>query len=131
MTSPIIEVEIADILKDIQSTQTKLLEEIYEVKVAQARMDGKIDALDEKLSGQIKSVDEKLSGQIKSVDEKLSGQIKSVDEKLSGQIKTLDAKVDQLDKRIANQEFNNRGILVGLILVMLGGLVKLFELWNF
>ena len=109
MTSPIIEVEIADILKDLQSTQKKLLEEIYEVKVAQARMDGKIDALDEKLSGQIKSVDEKLSGQIKA----------------------LDTKVDQLDKRIANQEFNNRGILVGLILVMLGGLVKLFELWNF
>lgn len=46
-------------------------------------------------------------------------------------IKSLDTKVEQLDKRIANQEFTNRGVLVGFILVMLGGLVKLFELWNF
>ena len=50
---------------------------------------------------------------------------------VKGDIKSLDTKVEQLDKRIANQEFTNRGVLVGLILVMLGGLVKLFELWNF
>ena len=56
---------------------------------------------------------------------------------MKNDIKSLDTKVEQLDKRIANQEFTpirgqaNRGVLVGFILVMLGGLVKLFELWNF
>ena len=50
---------------------------------------------------------------------------------VKGDIKSLDTKVEQLDKRIANQEFTIRGVLVGFILVMLGGLVKLFELWNF
>ncbi|MEM9271882.1 MAG: hypothetical protein AAGA80_02800 [Cyanobacteria bacterium P01_F01_bin.143] len=54
-----------------------------------------------------------------------------IDEKLSGQIKTLDPKVEQLDKQIANQEFTNRSVLVGLILVILGGAIKLFEFGNF
>ncbi len=72
-----------------------------------------------------------LKGEIKTLDERLSGQIQTVDEKLSGQIKTLDTKVEQLDKRIANQEFINRGVIVGLIIVMLGGAIKLFELGNF
>ena len=50
---------------------------------------------------------------------------------VKGDIKSLNTKVEQLDKRIANQEFTNRGVLVGLILVILGGAIKLFELGNF
>ncbi len=104
----------------------KLTDDVTELKVGQARLEGKINAVDEKLSGQIKSVDEKLSGQIKSVDEKLSGQIKSVDDRLSGKIDALEATVSGLDKRVSNQEFTNRGVLVGLILVILGGAAKFF-----
>ena len=137
MTNPTIEIDIAEILTEIKTDQKKLLEEVNGLKLGQAKIEGKIEAIDkklsgqiesvdEKLSGQIKAVDEKLSGQIKAVDEKLSGQIKAVDEKLSGQIKGLDTKVDQLEKRIGNQEFTNRGVLVGLILVILGGAAKLF-----
>ena len=43
-----------------------------------------------------------------------------------GDIKTLNTKVEQLDKRIANQEFTNRGVLVGLILALLVGVAKVF-----
>ncbi|MEL6929664.1 MAG: hypothetical protein AAFO95_13630 [Cyanobacteria bacterium J06600_6] len=56
----------------------------------------------------------------------IKGDIKAVDEKLSGQIKALDTKVEQLDKRVGNQEFTNRGVLVGLIVVILGGAAKFF-----
>lgn len=104
MTNPTIEVDIAEILKeiqakqdrmyvDMQSRQDKILEEIKEIKVGQAKLEGRIDTLDEKLSGQIK---------------------------------TLEVKVEQIDKRVANQEFTNRGVLIGLILVLLGGAAKLF-----
>lgn len=102
-------------LDKLDSKLDKLSEDVTELKVGQARLEGQIEA-----------VDEKLSGQIKAVDEKLSGQIKAVDEKLSGQIKTLETQVNQLDKRVGNQEFTNRGILVGLVLVILGGAAKLF-----
>jgi chromosome segregation ATPase len=143
-----IESDLKEILTRIDTKLNKISEDVTELKVGQVRLEGKIEAVDEKLSGQIKSVDEKLSGQIKSVDEKLSGQIKAVDERLSGQIKAVDeklsgqikavderlsgqikavdTKVDQLDKRVGNQEFTNRGILVGLILVLLGGAAKFF-----
>ena len=43
-----------------------------------------------------------------------------------GDIKSLNTKVEQLDKRIANQEFTNRGVLVGLIVALLVGAAKVF-----
>ena len=131
MNNPVIETDLAEVLGQINQKLEKIDDRLNKLEVGQAEIKGYIQAVDERLSGQIKSVDEKLSGQIKSVDERLSGQIKSVDEKLSGQIKTLDTKVEQMDKRLANQEFINRGVVVGLILVILGGAVKLFELGNF
>ena len=91
----------------------KLTGDVTELKVGQVRLEGKIDA-----------VDERLSGQIEALDAKLSGQIKSVDERLSGKIDALEATVTGLDKRVSNQEFTNRGVLVGLILVILGGAAK-------
>jgi hypothetical protein len=104
MSNPVIETNLAEILQEIRLDQKKMLEEINYIKLGQATIEG----------------------QIKVVDEKLSGQIKAVDEKLSGQIKALDTKVEQIDKRVGNQEFTNRGVLVGLILVILGGAAKLF-----
>ncbi|MDJ0632760.1 MAG: hypothetical protein QNJ34_06175 [Xenococcaceae cyanobacterium MO_188.B29] len=47
-------------------------------------------------------------------------------ETLKGDIKALDTKVEQLDKRIANQEFLNRGVFIGLLLALLGGVVNFF-----
>ena len=121
-----IESDLKEILGQINQKLEKVSGDITELKVGQARIEGRIESVDEKLSGKIESVDEKLSGKIESVDEKLSGKIESVDEKLSGQIKALDTKVEQLDKRITNSELINRGILIGLIVIVLGGAAKLF-----
>ena len=93
MTNPTIEINLGEILKDIQSDQKKLLEEINNVKLGQAKIEGRIEAIEEKLSGQIKA---------------------------------LDTKVEQLDKRVANQEFLNRGVFIGLLLALLGGVVNFF-----
>ena len=93
MNNPVIETDLAEILKEIKSDQKKLLEEVNDLKLGQAKIEGKIETLDEKLSGQIKA---------------------------------LDTKVEQLDKRVGNQEFTNRGVLIGLIVVILGGAAQLF-----
>lgn len=50
---------------------------------------------------------------------KLEGEIK-------GDIKALGEKVDGLAKRIDNQEFMSRGVLIGLIVALAGGAAKLF-----
>ena len=47
-------------------------------------------------------------------------------ETVKGDIKALDTKVEQLDKRVGNQEFLNRGIFIGLLLALLSGLVNYF-----
>ena len=49
-----------------------------------------------------------------------------MEERLSGQINLLDEKVSGLGKRLESQEFTNRGILIGLIVVVLGGAAKFF-----
>lgn len=82
MSNPIIETDIAEILRDLQSGQKDILKEISDVKVSL--------------------------------------------EAVKGDIKVLDISIKELDKRITNQEFTNRGVLIGLILALLGGAVKIF-----
>ena len=82
MTNPSIQVDIAEVLKDLQSGQKEILKEISEIKVSL--------------------------------------------ETVKGDIKALDTKVEQLDKRVAKQEFLNRGVFIGLLLALLGGVVNFF-----
>ena len=119
MPPTIVETDIKDILIKIDNRLECIENDLTDLKINQARME-------EKLSGQINLVDEKLSAQINLVDEKLSAQINLVDEKLSGQIGLVDEKVSGLGKRLEFQEFINRSILVGLILLVLGGAAKYF-----
>jgi chromosome segregation ATPase len=81
--------------------------------------------LDSEITG-LKVSQERLSGQITSLDEKLTGQINSLDEKLTGKINVLDEKITGQGKRLDFQEFINRSVLGGLILIVLGGAAKYF-----
>jgi predicted nucleic acid-binding Zn-ribbon protein len=87
MTNPIIQTDIADLLRQINQKLDKIDDRLNKLEVGQVKLEGKVEAIDEKLSGQIKA---------------------------------LDTKVDQIDKRIGNQEFLNRGIFGGIILIVLG-----------
>lgn len=87
--------------------QTDIAEVLKEIQIDQKTM------LNEMRSGQ-KEILKEIS------DIKLSL------ETAKGDIKALDAKVEQLDKRIANQEFFNRGVFIGLLLALLGGVVNFF-----
>jgi hypothetical protein len=51
---------------------------------------------------------------------------KVASQELKGEIKSLDEKVNGLGKRLENQEFVNRGILVALVVAIVGGVAKLF-----
>lgn len=63
--------------------------------------------------------------ELKNIDNRLN-KLEVGQAEIKGEIKAVDTKVEQLDKRVANQEFTNRGVLVGLVLVILGGAIKLF-----
>ena len=59
----------------------------------------------------------------------IKGEIKAVDEKVSGQIKALDEKVSGIGKRLENQEFTNRSILVAVVIALIGGAAKFFGIF--
>lgn len=113
-----------------KTTVTYSLEEILE------RIENKMDARFEKVDRQLTEMNQRLmklevgqaelSGDIKALDERLSGEIKALDERLSGDIKTLSAKVDGLGKRLDNQEFLNRGVVVAVLAALIAGGAKLF-----
>jgi len=96
-----------------------------DLKEILGKLDNHLERIDNRLSNlELNQIE--IKGEIKILDEKLSGQINALDEKLSGQINTLDEKITGIDKRLDNQEFINRGILVGIILALFAGVVKLF-----
>ena len=43
---------------------------------------------------------------------------------IRGDIKALDEKVNGIGKRLENQEFTNRGILVAVVIALIGGAAK-------
>ena len=63
-----------------------------------------------------------LSGDIKALDQKFIGEIKTLDEKINA----LDTKIDGISKRIDNQEIISRGVVIGLLVAVIGGLAKVF-----
>jgi predicted nuclease with TOPRIM domain len=71
----------------------------------------KLDRLDEKIDKKFDTLQQAITD-LKVAQARL-------EEKLMGEIRALDEKVDGLSKRIDNQEFVNRGILVALVVAIL------------
>jgi predicted nuclease with TOPRIM domain len=122
-------------------TLTYTLEEIL------SRLDQKIEKqfaeVNQKMDRQFAEVNQKMDRQFAEVNQKMDRQFAEVNKKLeiidgrlnkleigqaelSGEIKTLEEKVIGIDKRLDNQEFINRGVLVAVIIALISGVVKLF-----
>ena len=102
MNNPIIETDLKEYLEDF--------------KQGFKQINQKLEKIDERLT------------KLEVGQAEIRGEIKILDEKLSGQIETLSTKINSVDERVKNQEFVNRGVLIGLIVAILGGAAKLFGL---
>ena len=100
MTNPIIQTDIADILQELKSDQKEILKEVISLR---------------------QDLNETKTSLRQEINE-----VKVTLETVKGDIKALDTKVEQLNERIKNSEFTNRGVLIGLVVVILGGAAKLF-----
>ena len=107
------------------------------------RFEQKMDRQFAEVNKQFAEVNQKMDRQFAEVNQKMDRQFTEVNKQfvevnqklnkleigqveLSGEIKTLDEKVSGIDKRLDNQEFLNRGVLVALIVALIGGAAKLF-----
>ena len=111
MSNPIIQTDIADILQEIKFDQKEILKEVGSLK----------QDLNETKTSLRQDLNETKTSLKQEINE-----VKVTLETVKGDIKALDTKVEQLDKRISNSEFTNRGILIGLVVIILGGAAKLF-----
>ena len=105
-----------------------------------------LSRLDQKIEKQFTEVNQKMDRQFAEVNQKftevnqkfteVNQKLETIDSRLnkleigqaelSGEIKTLEEKVIGIDKRLDNQEFINRGVLVAVIIALISGVVKLF-----
>jgi predicted nuclease with TOPRIM domain len=125
------------------TTLTYTLEEV--LSRFEQKMDRQFIEINQKMDRQFAEINQKMDRQFAEVNQKLekiddrlnkleigqaalSGETKALDERLTGQIKTLDEKVSGIDKRLDNQEFINRGILVAVVIALLSGAAKLFDI---
>ncbi len=70
-------------------------------------------------------INQKLDNLQRDVTDLKIGQAR-LEAELKGDIKALDAKMDGLGKRLENQKFVSRGVLIALICAILGSFAKLF-----
>ncbi len=111
-------------------TVTYSLEEILQ------QINQKLDRLDEKFEAKLDDLQKdvtdikigqvKLEGKLETLETELEGRIDKLDAELKGEIKTLEAEVKGISKRLDTQEFINRSVVVGFVLAIAAGSVRLF-----
>ena len=116
--------------------EQKMDRQFAEVNKQFAEANQKMDRQCAEVNKQFAEANQKMDRQFAEVNQKMDRQFAEVNQKLnkleigqvelSGEIKTLDEKVSGIDKRLDNQEFINRGVLVALIVALIGGAAKLF-----
>ncbi len=74
---------------------------------------------------ELKEVLTRMDQRLEHIEQDLT-QLKIGQESLKGDIKVLDEKVSGLSKRVENQEFTSRGILIALVVALIAGAAKLF-----
>jgi peptidoglycan hydrolase CwlO-like protein len=94
----------------------------YSLEAVLTRIEGKIDSLQRDVNQKFDKIDERLT-KLEIGQAEIKGEIKALDERLTTEIKGLTA-------RVAYQEFTNRGILIALVVVILGGAAKFLGFIN-
>ncbi|OBQ26097.1 MAG: hypothetical protein AN481_06975 [Aphanizomenon flos-aquae LD13] len=130
---PILTYTLEEILSRLDQKIEKQFAEVNQ------KMDRQFAEVNQKMDRQFAEVNQKMDRQFTEVNQKfteVNKKLETIDGRLnkleigqaelSGEIKTLGEKVSGIDKRLDNQEFINRGVLVAVIIALISGVVKLF-----
>lgn len=98
-------------------------------------MDKQFAEVNQKMDKQFAEVNQKFA-EVNQKFSEVNQRLDKVDERLTklevgqadirGEIRTLDERISGIGKRLDNQEFLNRGVMVGLLVGLLAGVAKAF-----
>jgi hypothetical protein len=97
----------------------------YSLESVLEQINQKLDRLDEKFEAKLDNLQKDVTD-IKIGQTRLEGKLETLESELKGEIKALEAEVKGVGKRLDTQEFINRSVVVGFVLAISAGAVKLF-----
>ncbi|NJL83634.1 MAG: hemolytic enterotoxin [Chloroflexaceae bacterium] len=112
-----IEVELKDILAQMNQRLERM----------EAQMNQRLERMDIQINQRLERMEQK-TDDLQIGVARLEEKFERLDEKIDAKTENLADKLENLSKRIDSQEFVSRGILIGLIVAILGGLAKLFDI---
>jgi len=102
-----------------------LKEVLGEISQKLDRQDEKFESFREDVDKKFDNVQDKFEELQKEIVEIKIGQVR-LENELKGEIKNLETEVKGIGKRLDTQEFINRSVVVGFVLALVAGTVKLF-----
>jgi predicted nuclease with TOPRIM domain len=97
----------------------------YSLEEVLGQINQKLDNLQKDVTD-IKIGQTRLEGEVSTLETELKGRIDKLEAELKGEIKALEIEVKGIGKRLDTQEFINRSVVVGFVLAISAGAVKLF-----
>ncbi|MBD2362129.1 Bdr protein [Anabaena minutissima FACHB-250] len=112
---------LEEILVQINQKLDVLQKDVTDIKIGQIKLEAE-------LTGKIDKQDIQLTGRIDKLESEVTGRIDKLEAELKGDIKALETEVKGIGKRLDIQEFINRSVVVGFVLALTAGAIKLFFL---
>ena len=97
----------------------------YDLKEILTKLDSRFETLEKKLENWFEKLETKLDKVIVDVAEVKTNLVR-VEATFNGEIEGPSKDIQGISKRLDGQEFINRGVAIGLLVALLGGLAKLF-----
>ena len=117
---------LEEVLGQINQKLDNLQKDVTEIKIGQTRLEGEVKTFETELKGDIKTFETAIEGEFRTLETELKGRIDRLESELKGEIKALETEVKGIGKRLDTQEFINRSVVVGFVLAISAGVVKLF-----
>ncbi len=97
----------------------------YDLKEILYKLDNRFETLEAKLESRFERIETKLDKVSVDVADVKTNLVR-VEATFKGEIEGLSKDIQGINKRLDGQEFINRGVAIGLLVALLGGLAKLF-----
>ena len=117
-----VEYDLKEILTKLDSRFDKLDSRF---ETLETKLESRLDTLETKLESRFEKLETKLDKVSHDVTDVKTNLVR-VEATFKGEIEVLSKDIQGVNKRLEGQEFINRGVAIGLLVALLGGLAKLF-----